>query len=174
MEQILPPETASGAGFDLTRVRQLTIFLENRVGRLSALLSAMEEAHQHVLAMSVSESSDAALVRVICSDPENAKPMLKDRGFSLSTTEVLVVRLPETFQCPLLKLCNTLLSAELNIHYSYPMLQSPGGPAVVIYVDDSVFAAQLLFRKGFILLSESDLKLKSDEDHRDDDPHNDN
>ncbi len=160
MEQVLPPETASGAGFELTRVRQFTVFLENRVGRLLALLRALEEGEQKLYALAIEESADAALVRLIVSDPENAKPFLKKQGFSLSVTEVLCVQMPPKMSSPLGALCSALLAAELNLHYTYPMMHTPLGPAVAVYTDDSTLAAQLLIKKNFRLISEGDLYVK--------------
>ena len=160
MEKVLPPHTASGAGFESTRVRQFTVFLENRVGRLMALLRALEEDQQHLHALAIEESADAALVRIIVSDPDRAKPNLKKQGFSLSTTEVLCVELPD-HENPLHAVCQALLTAELNMHYTYPMLKGLHGPAVVVYVDDITLASRLLIRKNFQILSESDLAQKT-------------
>jgi hypothetical protein len=162
MEQVLPPQTASGAGFELTRVRQFTVFLENRVGRLLALLRALEEGQQKVYALAIEESADAALVRVIVSDPDNAKSFLKSQGFSISVTEVLCVAMPERQSRPLQALCSALLSAEISLHYTYPMMTTPLGPAVSVYTDDLTLAAQLLIKKGFRLISEGDLYAKPD------------
>jgi hypothetical protein len=168
MEQVLPPDTANGAGFELTRVRQFTVFLENRVGRLMALLRALEEAEQHLYALAIEESADAALVRLIVSNPDRAKPFLKSKGFSLSVTEVLCVDLPRNMRNPLQAVCQCLLSAELNLHYTYPMIHGPSGPAVVIYADDATFAARQLVKRRFRILSEGDLAIpdeNADEDH---------
>ena len=60
MEEVLPPQTESGAGFESTRVRQFTIFLENRVGRLQTLVRALEESEARIVAMSIEESADSA------------------------------------------------------------------------------------------------------------------
>jgi len=157
MQDLLPPDTASGAGFELTRVRQFTVFLENRVGRLMALLRAMEDAGQHLHAVAIEESSDAALVRIILSNPDDAKAHLKSKGFSVSQTEVLCIELPPNHRTPLQAVCQALLSAELSLHYTYPMLKGIKGPAIVVYVDDTTLAAQLLIRKGFRIISENDL-----------------
>ena len=66
------PPVAHGSGYERTGVRQFTIFLENRVGRLTTLLRALEESDQCINAISVEESADTALVRLICSDPDDA------------------------------------------------------------------------------------------------------
>lgn len=159
MEETLPPQTQHGAGFELTRVRQFTVFLENRVGRLQMLTRALEEGDR-VVAISIEESADAALVRLICAHPDLGRDSLRKAGFSFSESEVLAVQLPGHLKQPLIALGAALLAAEINIHYIYPLLVRPGGPALVLYVDDPTLAAQLLIRKGFTLLSEHDLMLK--------------
>jgi hypothetical protein len=161
MEEVLPPQTQHGAGFELTRVRQFTVFLENRVGRLQMLMRSLEEG-DHVCAISIEESADAALVRVICADPEQGRDGLRQAGFSFSESEVLAVELPPRLRSrqPIIAICSALLAAEINIHYVYPLLVRPSGPALVLYVDDPTLAAQLLIRKGFTLLGESDLRKK--------------
>ena len=57
-----------------------------------------------------------------------------------------------------LSFCSALLGAEINIHYAYPLMLRPRGPAVALYVEDPTLAAQLLIRKGFTLIGESDLE----------------
>lgn len=157
MEEVLPPQTQSGAGFELTRIRQFTVFLENRVGRLQGLLRAFEESAGKICGMSIEESADSALVRLICSEPDLGREALRGGGFSFSESELLAVELPRAKQ-PLVALCAALLAAEINIHYAYPLLQRPRGPAVALYVEDPTLAAQLLIRKGFTLIGESDLR----------------
>lgn len=160
MEEVLPPQTDSGSGFDLTRIPQFTVFLENRVGRLTMLLRALEPHIGGVIALAVEESADSALVRMVCRDCAAARDLLRSNGFSFSETEVLAVELPGETSTPLLLLCTALLGAEINIHYAYPLLVRRRTPALVLYVDDPTLAARVLFRKGFNILSENDLKDK--------------
>ncbi|HSZ57331.1 MAG TPA: hypothetical protein VK797_16830 [Tepidisphaeraceae bacterium] len=158
MEEILPPQTQSGAGFELTRIRQFTVFLENRVGRLQGLLRAFEESAGKICGLSIEESADSALVRIICSEPDLGREALRGGGFSFSESELLAVEMPKRTRQPLMAVCAALLAAEINIHYAYPLLQRPHGPAMALYVEDPTLAAQLLIRKGFTLLGESDLR----------------
>jgi hypothetical protein len=65
MEEVLPPMTEHGAGFEPPRVRQFTIFLENKVGRLQMLMRSLEQGVGHIVALSIEESGDSALVRLI-------------------------------------------------------------------------------------------------------------
>jgi len=158
MEEILPPQTESGAGFELTRIRQFTVFLENRVGRLQNLLRSFEESAGKICGISIEESADSALVRIICSEPDLGREALRTGGFSFSESELLAVELPKRTRHPLISICTALLAAEINIHYAYPLLQRPHGPAIALYVEDPTLAAQLLIRKGFTLIGESDLR----------------
>jgi hypothetical protein len=165
MHDLLPPDTGTSSGFERTSLRQFNIFLENRVGRLSLLLHALEEGGQNVNAINIEESADAALVRLICSDATIGRRCLLDAGFSFSESDVLSVVLPPKQSFPLIAICRALLAAEINVHYAYPMLRSPRGPAIILYVDDRTLAAQILIRKGFQLVGESDLKPSSPDVH---------
>jgi hypothetical protein len=162
MEEVLPPQTMRGAGFEPTRVRQFTVFLENRVGRLQSLLQTLEKGVARIVALSIEESADSALVRLICSHPDAARIALKDGGFSFSESELLAVELPKRTKQPLILICSALLSAEINIHYAYPLMIRPHGPAIALYVEDPTLAAQILIRKGFMLIGESDLRGKGE------------
>jgi hypothetical protein len=158
MEEVLPPQTQGGAGFESTRVRQFTVFLENKVGRLQTLVRALEQGTGKIAAMSIHEAADSALVRLICSGPDEAREILKYANFAFSETELLVVELPKRTKQPLIDICSALLAAEINIHYAYPLLLRPRGPSLALAVDDPTLAARLLIRKGFTLIGESDLK----------------
>ena len=158
MEEVLPPQTENGSGFELTRIRQFTVFLENRVGRLQGLLRAFEETAGRICAISIEESADSALIRIICSEPDQGREALRKGGFSFSESELLAVEVPSRTRQPLVAICTALLAAEINIHYAYPLLHRPHGPAIALYVEDPTLAAQLLIRKGFTLIGESDLR----------------
>jgi hypothetical protein len=159
MEEVLPPQTQDGAGFERPSIPQFTIFLENRVGKLHSLVRLLEEHAGVINGLAIEESADSALVRVICSNPDAGRHALKEADFSFSETDVLAVELPRSSSKPLASICTALLSAEINIHYAYPLLLRPRGPALVLYVDDPVLAAQILIRKRFVLIGESDLKV---------------
>lgn len=158
MEEVLPPLTEHGAGYESTRLRQFTIFLENRVGRLQTLVRALEQGAGTIVALSIEESADTALVRLICSHPDASREILQKEEFSFSESELLAVELPKRTRQPLIAICSALLAAEINIHYAYPLLVRPRGPTLAMYVDDPTLAAQLLIRKGFTLIGESDLR----------------
>jgi hypothetical protein len=158
MEQAVLPETAQGGGFESPRVRQFTVFLESKVGRLQMLIRSLERGVGRIVALSIEESGDAALVRLICAEPDFGRELLRTAGFPYAESELLAVELPKNTRQPLLAVCSALLAAEINIHYAYPLLCRPHGPTMALYVDDITLAAQLLIKKQFNLISQSDLR----------------
>ena len=114
MEETLPPQTEEGTGFESTRLRQFTVFLDNRGGRLQALVRAFEEQEARIIALSIEESGDAALVRLICSSPELGRDILKKGNFSFAESDLLAVELPKRTQQPFIAICTALLSVSLK------------------------------------------------------------
>ncbi len=157
MEQVLPPQTLQGARFEPPVVRQFTVFLENKVGRLGMLLRSLEEGSGRIVALSLEESGDSALVRLICAHSEFGRELLRTAGFTFTESELLAVVLPKRSRQPLMAICSALLAAEINIHYAYPLLLRKRGPAMALFIDDTVLGSQLLIKKSFTLLAESDL-----------------
>ena len=154
----MPPQTQHGAGYERASVRQFTVFLENRVGKMARLLDHFEEASLRINAFSIEESTDISLMRLISCDPEAAREVLEANRFSFSETEVLAVEIPQTTKVPLIHVTRALLAAEVNIHYAYPLLRANSDPAIALYVDDLHFAQRILIKKNFRLLAESDLR----------------
>jgi hypothetical protein len=158
MEEVVGPQTENGSSFEPTRLRQFTIFLENRVGRLQLLVRALEDGPHDIVTIAIEESADSALVRMVCRNPDATREALRIEGFGFTESEVLAVELPKRHKQPLMAITAALLSAEINIHYLYPLLRRHDQPALILYVEDPVLATQLLIRRGFTLLSESDFR----------------
>ncbi|MHC4833620.1 MAG: acetolactate synthase [Planctomycetota bacterium] len=155
MSQAVPPMTEQG--YAPPTVRQFGVFLDNKVGKLLELLQAFEESEVvSVRAISVVDSSDHAVVRLICDNADAARQMLRRRQFSFSEVDLLVVEIDE--KRTLSAACLYLLGAELNIRFAYPILPSPQiDGAVALAVDDHTLAGQILRRKHFRLIAEEDL-----------------
>ena len=152
---VLPFETAEGE--DYAGVRQLSVFLENRVGQLYQLVRTFQRENVHILALSVVNAADCAIIRLLVNDPDEARRLLVEGGFPVAESELLVVLLPSGSR-GILAICSALLAAELDILYTYPLLAHPDGKAALaIYTDDLQTAADLLRQKKFTVLSESDL-----------------
>jgi len=152
---IEPLETASGGGFPLCR--QLSVFLENRVGELLRLTRLFDSEEVNILGVSVEGSIDCAIVRLLVNDPDLAHEMLSNAGFAATETEVLVVELPPGRR-GIMTVCAALLSAEININYVYPLL--PGSErrsCMAIQVDNPSSAGVVLHAKRFRVLDQHEL-----------------
>ncbi len=144
-------------GYSPPYVRQFAVFLDNKVGKLLELLKLFEDdAAVHVAALSVIDSSDHAVVRMIFSNADAARHLLRKHDYTFSELDLIVVQIG-TGQS-LTKMCLFLLGAELNIRFVYPVLMRGGGePCVALAVDDCHLSGQILMRKRFTLLGEDDL-----------------
>jgi hypothetical protein len=147
-------------GYRVPAVRQFSIFLENRVGRLLEVLQAFDESTEVQLhSISVMEASDYAVVRTIPDNADAARILLRESELTFSETDLLVVE--TNSDKPLSLLCQHLLGAEINILFMYPiMTDNPlaSGPRMAMCVDENEFAGQILLRKGYRLYGADDLR----------------
>ena len=135
---------------------QFSVFLDNRVGKLGDLVTLCEKASVRIVALSVVDSRDHAVVRLVSTQSERVRTILREHRLPHGESDVLIVSLTPT-QC-LSSLCQCLLAAELNIDYAYPLMVRPHGEsAMVLHTDDETLAARILRDKRFRLLDESDL-----------------
>jgi hypothetical protein len=145
--------------YDEQSVTQLAVFLSNRVGELREVLRKLGGAHVVVHALSIDESVDYAVLRLVVDKVEASKQALKGAGFAVSESTLLAVELPDD-QTGLLSICQALISAEINIHYAYPMFTRPHGKGVVVmHVDSFPTASEILKKSGMTLLDERDLAI---------------
>lgn len=149
-------ETLEGSGYH--GVRQLSVFMENRIGQILRMSQIIEQKDVKILGLSVIDSVDCSIVRLIFDQPDEAYDLLRQAGFAVSVTEVVVVGLPAGKR-GLIGVFTSLLSCEINIAYTYPLLASTVGPAIVMSVDNLEMATDILQRKKFRVFSESDLNL---------------
>ncbi len=141
---------------DTPRVQHFSVFAENRAGALLDLVKLLNHEHIEVVALSVQDSTDSSIVRIIVSDPDRVKELFAQQGIAHSHTEVVVVEMVEASD--LGRLLATLLQAEVNIHYSYPVMTRPHGRcALVIHPDDDDCAIAVLSGAGFKILNQGDI-----------------
>jgi hypothetical protein len=139
------------------RVKQFSIFLPNKVGALVEVVRLLNEHNIHVLAISVQDSADTAIVRIVVTDPDQVKGLFIEHDIPFSTCELCVVELREgpTQLGPMLA---SLLAAEVNIFGSYALLTHPRGrTALAIHVEDNECACSVLSSHGFTILSQTDI-----------------
>lgn len=137
-------------------IRQFSVFMPNRVGRLGELLDGLGEAEVDLAGLSVVESTDWAVVRMIFTDSDKAREILTRQGASFTESEVLALVLDEAGT--LNRALKALVAAELNVDYAYPLLiRRDDSPVLALRVDDHVLAVQLLTKHGFTLVDHEDI-----------------
>ena len=148
---------ATARGRDWPSVRQFNVFVANRLGGLADVVRRFETTDIRIVSLTVVDSADCAIIRLVLSDPERAKEIFEQANLPVTESDLLVVKLPDGPQ-PLLQICKALLAAEINIHYAYPLLVGPHGTAgLALHVEDHETAARTLDRQGFTLFTENDL-----------------
>jgi hypothetical protein len=149
---------STARGRDWPSVRQFNVFVENRVGNLLSVVRHFETTDIRIVSLTVVDSADCAIIRLVLSDPERALEIFERARLPVTESDLLVVQLPEGDQ-PLIAICKALLAAEISIHYAYPLLVGPHGrAAVALHVEDHETAASTLTRLGFVLFTEKDLE----------------
>jgi hypothetical protein len=145
-------------GRDYPSVRQFNVFVENRVGNLLAVVRRFESTDIRIVAMTVVDSADCAIIRMVLSDPERAKEIFDLAGLPFTESDLLVVELPRGNQ-PLVQICKALLGAEISIDYAYPLMIGPAGKsALALHVENHEMGSQTLAGMGFTLFTEGDLQ----------------
>jgi hypothetical protein len=140
-----------------TPVRQLSVFLHNRVGALMSLVKLLTEHRIEVLGLSLQDTTELALVRLIPSDPETTEMLLIEKGIPHVVFPVTVVELRET-EHSLVHALSALLSAEINIDFTYALLVRPAlNPVFVLHLDSPDVGAEVLTSSGFKVLTQEDL-----------------
>ena len=134
------------------KAEQLSVFLENRAGRLAEVTHTLAEAGVNIRALSLADTSDFGILRLIVCDPELAKQALKEKGFTLGRTSVVAVEVPDR-PGGLDGVLHLVSTHDINVEYMYAFLQREKGGAILIFRFDKVDQAiELLKEHKFTIL----------------------
>ena len=136
-------------------IKQLSIFLENKKGRFTEVAKILGEARINMSAFTVSESSDFGILRLIVSDIDQAKQVLREKGYAVSTTDVVCLYCPNQ-PGALAKAMDIITQAGIFIEYMYAFSQGDSAH-VIIRPDDVVKCAEVLKANKLTLIAASDL-----------------
>ncbi len=137
-------------------IEQLTVFLENTEGRLSALCRSLADAGIDMSALTIAEVADYGVVRIICSDPERAVDVLDEKGFRAMDTRVLAIEVPNK-PGGLADLLETLGKLGVNIEYGYCFSIDSNRAVDVLKVSDPQAAAKAVQDAGYKLFTLDEL-----------------
>jgi hypothetical protein len=130
-------------------VRQISVFLENKSGRLLDVTRRLSEADVNIRALCVADTSEFGVVRLIVDDPHKAHEVLKDQGFTVKETIVIAVEVDD-HPGGLSEVMKPLVEQEMNIEYLYCFVEKSGDKAVVIIrVEEAEQAVGALKVAGF-------------------------
>ena len=140
-------------------VKQITVFLENSEGRLSALCRCLGDAGVSMKALTIAETSEYGLIRIIADDPQNCVKVLTDGGFHASLTDVTAIEVPNRAG-GLADLLDKLADLELNIEYGYCFSTEADRAVDVLKIKGGAKAAEAVFAleaAGFRVLKQDEL-----------------
>ena len=135
-------------------IKQISVFLENRPGTLGEMTDVLTEARIDLRALSVAETKDFGIVRMIVSDVYETATVLKDAGYICSMTPVVAVPIPDEVG-GLSKVLKALNSASINVEYMYASLGGKSNSAYMIFrVENNEAAENALRTAGFKLATQ--------------------
>jgi hypothetical protein len=135
-------------------IKQISVFLENKCGRLASVTRVIGEHGINIRAFTIADTTDFGILRLIVNRPEETYQVLRDAGFTVSMTEVLAVKIPDT-PGGLAGVLKEMQDAGVNIEYMYAFvakLSQDEDALAVFRVENSAAAEQLMIAKGIRVL----------------------
>lgn len=136
-------------------VQQISIFIENKTGRLAEVTRVLGNAGINIRALSLADTSDFGILRLIVDTPDKALQVLKADGFTVSKTEVIAVEVPDRPK-GLNSILEKLDAAGINVEYMYAFVERSGENAIIIFRFDDI-------QRALATLPEAGVKLVKSE-----------
>jgi hypothetical protein len=143
---------------DIMRVEQISVFLENKAGRLAEVTSILSEAGVNIRGLSVADTSEFGVLRLIVDDNGKAEKVLKDNGFSVGKTHVVAIEV-EDKPGGLHKILELLNRENINVEYMYSLVTQRNNNAVLVFrFDHTDEAIELLGKSGIPVINGSNVR----------------
>ena len=138
-------------------LKQLTVFVENKQGRLVSITETLSEHNINIRALSIAETEDFGILRLIVNDSKKAEEILKNEGYLIKITDVVGVKIGDQ-PGKLSDALKVLDENKINMEYLYAFMSRTEKHAyVVIRVEDNSAAETALLNKGFKIITEADI-----------------
>lgn len=135
-------------------VKQISVFVENKAGKLAELTEYLHQHNIDMRALSIAETQDFGIVRIIVDDPYKTSCILKEAGYVVSITPVLAVEMPDE-PGSLFRILKTLGDVDISLEYMYAFLTRKAGTAyMILRVEDNEKAIEVLSRNGIHTISQ--------------------
>ena len=139
------------------KIKQISVFLENKRGRLLEATESLAKAGINVRALSIADTSEFGILRLIVPEPEKAKEVLEASNFTVRENDALAVAVSDQ-PGGLANILRILNDASINVEYAYAFVQKSGEKAVVVLrIEDTDAGIKVLKEKGVKLLSSQDV-----------------
>ena len=139
------------------RVEQIAVFLENKSGRLAEITAILAENGINIRALSVADTADFGILRLIVDKVELAEKVLRANGFTVGKTNVIAVEVPDRTG-GLATVLKSIKEANLNVEYMYAFVNKTGENAVLIFrFEDMDRAIESLLKDGFTILKSQEI-----------------
>lgn len=133
-------------------IKQLSVFIENRSGRLEQVTQVLKENNINIVSISLADTSDYGMLRLILSDPDQAASILKENGFSATITNVIAVTFTQHVG-QLSELLILLSSSGIDIEYMYSLTSGEHNASIVLKTSDQKKAIDVISQSAIELLS---------------------
>ncbi len=138
-------------------IKQISVFVENKKGRLAKITEVLGQGGVDLIALSIADTTNFGIMRCIVSDPDKAISLLKNNGFTASTTEVIVAEVTDK-PGGLAEVLKLLDQADISVEYLYSFVRTPNENALILFRVEEIDAAMNALQKGGVkLLSEQDI-----------------
>ncbi len=124
-------------------IKQLSIFLENREGRLGEVLKVLKNNNIDILSMSLADTSDYGMLRLIVDKPQEAKDVLRESGFSAKLTDVIAVKINHHVGS-LQEILEEICKAGVNVEYLYALTTDSKDASIVIKTSEADKVSQII------------------------------
>jgi len=134
------------------KVEQISVFVENKPGRLEHVTRVLADADINIRALSLADTSDFGILRLILNDSDTAEKALQKEGFTVRRTQVVAVEVPDR-PGGMHSISKTLAGKNINVEYAYAFVERSGENAIIIFRFDDIDAGiQALIEAGFNVL----------------------
>ncbi len=142
----------------MEEIKQISLFVENRPGRTAKVAKTLSDAGVNIRALTIAEAGDFGVIRMVVDNPENGYQVLRQKGFTVSMTDVLAV---EMMDAPggLYEIVNALGESNVNVDYAYAFVTAKAQRAMLILrVDDIALARKALAEKGVKIATKEEIQ----------------
>lgn len=138
-------------------VKQISIFIENKKGSLAEVTDFIAKSNINLRALSIADTQDFGILRIITDNPDGAREILKNEGYTVTATSVLAVALDDA-PGSMAAILNVLTNADVSVEYTYAFMANVSGKAYMIFrVDNNDKASKALVESGISVINQEDI-----------------